>query len=1322
MPGAEDEGIALQMDHQDNGDANGSDGTPEAAPKDTSGTVQGQEVNIVPAYVPQYLKELHGGDVVFLNFPDNPKMFLGIEPEQSTIDLHESHDPSDIKQKQVGDGQRFTIMKVDAKAFKKEGLIHFSDDPILSGDQVVLRLDACYLDPAIGLYLDYDHKNGSTLLPRMSDMRGPDDEGPFLTIEKYDEDGSKMEECPICTTDTVYFKFTKTKHYINFDGQSVAIEEGRKNGMTLHKRIKVSKYEEGPDSLDCIQVSQFINDYRVRGYSSMLMFLGMLISFMYIATHDLAVSESNAQNTMILGTIPALAMNRWTGGTAGTIWSMIGPLGLPAGGLIVGNLIGGVFKTPRNYTNATYEHFSGTYNNGTHNNVPWHNTAVSYQTGYDFGPGRVLGGFRVTVTPKLRQDSCPNKVLEPTAPCYHYMTDTTHKAGYALLPQTYTVVNQTAIDLQMANLLATAYQFNETETYNLNYTNPEYFTEEMKSWERSHKEEQAKLLKKRTKAIQKQLKAAKAKTGGACTGPTWSCTTYQVVKPPIVIPWDERNEGYSVFFNSAMSKPQLTNVANRLKLGNFITKEATQTVKIHYIVYFPDSNSYGKLVARYDDDGDGVFSIDPGAPDFGTPRTSVYKVHKQVLPIWVPDSKGELSWVIAPGMVFAFVFFMISWVSQCYRFLLGFFGEMYARFQMHTRERHTTQSRRLKAAKTKAKKKMLTSGVNKAGELMIRHDPTWWEMFFHMPRYYDGSQMFALPMLFNAFMFATLFSYFYAYGAGARLDDYTSNEAWATKAFNNTVLVNRGVPVIQKDIDDMWLNYESNIKELLDDVDAFHEAMDAYNYLTCLTCIIATMRLLQYLNFQHYLNTMTESFQSVANDLFHTMILLMIVIIGFAMAGYFAMAQHNAENRSIALSISHTTQIALGIAAPNRIAMNAVGVFGMIYVVLLKVMVVLIAFKALLAIIIVAYKATLKSHNDALRSIVGDVKLMIYVSWDSWVASFYYLGDMMENGAKTMDKWCRSDDGSGSGDDKPGCCQSCVAGMIKGSRWCYRNICCFCCDRMYKCATKDNTAENPESAEGAAEAAEDAEHEAGAEEGYFAVRPHYVPPETIMKVLKNKRNEDAKTGWKLIISLFLTIGIDKMQETADEAKKKLKKETEKLVLIGTPMDVLCMQFRCMQWQHDEKKGKYDPDFKEKVKAPKPEKKKLKEKKSKVEVDMAELIHLLRKAKRQKAIKDAFIENQYNFLTPDWKRNTEGAKFMEKVEYRIFGVDWIFGNTAKKTAGLWDRFCCCCTSVMSTAEKPKQSEKAIPSLEVEDGDDEKLQEALATQFRSIIKLI
>lgn len=159
------------------------------------------------------------------------------------------------------------------------------------------------------------------------------------------------------------------------------------------------------------------------------------------------------------------------------------------------------------------------------------------------------------------------------------------------------------------------------------------------------------------------------------------------------------------------------------------------------------------------------------------------------------------------------------------------------------------------------------------------------------------------------------------------------------------------------------------------------------------------------------------------------------------------------------------------------------------------------------------------------------------------------------------------------------------------------------------------------------------------------------------------------------------------------------------------MDVLCMQFRCMQWQHDEKKGKYDPDFKEKVKAPKPEKKKLKEKKSKVEVDMAELIHLLRKAKRQKAIKDAFIENQYNFLTPDWKRNTEGAKFMEKVEYRIFGVDWIFGNTAKKTAGLWDRFCCCCTSVMSTAEKPKQSEKAIPSLEVEDGDDEKLQECL-----------
>jgi hypothetical protein len=327
----------------------------------------------------------------------------------------------------------------------------------------------------------------------------------------------------IHTRDVVHLKFIDTNRYIGAKADKsgpVASEEERAScPIEIFKYIlkKADQNRLGVQTLDCVKVSHLINDYRVlaRGYTSMIVFVLVLAFFMGMVNHNLNVDVRNAQNIMLYGTIPLMPAS-YTGGPMGSVWSMFGPTGLPAGGLIQGTLLNGIFATPRNYSNVTYQTWNGTLANG----APWNHTAASVQTGFDYKTGRVLGGFRVTVTPKIQRTDCVNPVLETSGRCFIYKEDLENTGGLQLKNQLLVLINQTFLDQQMA-ALTTAYttpSYNESiAAMNLNLTGLD--AEEAETYEKSFKKTQKDILKDQQKAIKKQLKRQrKSQMSGACTG------------------------------------------------------------------------------------------------------------------------------------------------------------------------------------------------------------------------------------------------------------------------------------------------------------------------------------------------------------------------------------------------------------------------------------------------------------------------------------------------------------------------------------------------------------------------------------------------------------------------------------------------------------------------------------------------------------------------------------------------------------------------------------------------------------------------------------
>jgi len=246
--------------------------------------------------------------------------------------------------------------------------------------------------------------------------------------------------------------------------------------------------------------------------------------------------------------------------------------------------------------------------------------------------------------------------------------------------------------------------------------------------------------------------------------------------------------------------------------------------------------------------------------------------------------------------------------------------------------------------------------------------------------------MLVLPVLLHLFIFVSCLLYIVISVKDFAIEDTTSDTTWASRVSRTMEFVHQGNPVMQSDIDAVLDKYNF-MYPMVDDIHDTLYITTIYHFFLFLTFGTAGFRLLQHLNFQHLLNTLTEGFRSVLSDLVHTMLLLFVLICGFAIGGWLLLSQYSEEYQTLLDAIKVTLQIACGMHTIEKIAQQRGGMPIFIYNLSVKFIVVIVAFKAILAIIIVAYKAQLKAHDSAMRTIRQDFHLYLYIVRDSILAS-----------------------------------------------------------------------------------------------------------------------------------------------------------------------------------------------------------------------------------------------------------------------------------------------------------------------------------------------
>jgi len=120
----------------------------------------------------------------------------------------------------------------------------------------------------------------------------------------------------------------------------------------------------------------------------------------------------------------------------------------------------------------------------------------------------------------------------------------------------------------------------------------------------------------------------------------------------------------------------------------------------------------------------------------------------------------------------------------------------------------------------------------------------------------------------------------------------------------------------------------------------------------------------------------------VANEFIHMFLLLFLCTFGFAMAGHYILAQVDPALRTIPLAFEHTLYATTGIAKLSIHEAQSEGFCGILYLLVLRVGMMIVVWKAVLAIVITAYKATQKAHDVYLRTIMMDIHLLLFM-WNA---------------------------------------------------------------------------------------------------------------------------------------------------------------------------------------------------------------------------------------------------------------------------------------------------------------------------------------------------
>ena len=157
--------------------------------------------------------------------------------------------------------------------------------------------------------------------------------------------------------------------------------------------------------------------------------------------------------------------------------------------------------------------------------------------------------------------------------------------------------------------------------------------------------------------------------------------------------------------------------------------------------------------------------------------------------------------------------------------------------------------------------------------------------------------------------------------------------------------------------------------------------------------IFGAFRFLQHMVFQRLLNTLTQAMIKTRWQLLHTFLILVIVLMGFSYTGHLVLSRQVADFRGYTDSFRYTVELAFRAQTLNYVAMKNIGSVGTSYALLMKVLVVGVALKMLLALIIAAYKQLQKEDTNEIRGVWQDMKVLFYLgindTFVQWAVALY---------------------------------------------------------------------------------------------------------------------------------------------------------------------------------------------------------------------------------------------------------------------------------------------------------------------------------------------
>lgn len=190
-----------------------------------------------------------------------------------------------------------------------------------------------------------------------------------------------------------------------------------------------------------------------------------------------------------------------------------------------------------------------------------------------------------------------------------------------------------------------------------------------------------------------------------------------------------------------------------------------------------------------------------------------------------------------------------------------------------------------------------------------------------------------------------------------------------------------GEVVTQEHLDGLWQDYEQNIHSQLGWIlnRSHKRSQETLDYAIFMVLVFGALRFLEHLAFQQLLSTLTRALKSVAKRLIHAFMILFVILVGFALVGHFVMAMQIPQFFYLDESLVYMFNIAWSVEKINIQALAGAGTIGVVYNIAIKIIIVAIVLRMVLAILIASYKDIQRKDNSEVRGVDGDLVMMAYM-------------------------------------------------------------------------------------------------------------------------------------------------------------------------------------------------------------------------------------------------------------------------------------------------------------------------------------------------------